>query len=64
MGRAQRVDMTHSITKSLLSSVVGAAFDSGMIRNVDDTARDYVAPVQLYVPASTGNRADRMRNRT
>ena len=60
-GEPQRVDMTHSVTKSLLSSVVGAAFDSGLIRNVDDTAREYVAPVQLYNPAPTGNRADRMR---
>jgi CubicO group peptidase (beta-lactamase class C family) len=60
-GEPARVDMTHSVTKSMLSSVVGAAFDSGMIRNVDDTAREYVAPIQLYNPVTLGNRADRMR---
>ena len=52
--------MTHSVTKSLLSSVAGVAYDGGMIRSVDDIARDYVAPIQLYSPLPTGNRADRM----
>jgi CubicO group peptidase (beta-lactamase class C family) len=60
-GEPQRVDMSHSVTKSFLSSVVGLAFDSGMIRNIDDTARDYVTPIQLYNPLPAGNRADRMR---
>ena len=60
-GEPQRVDMTHSVTKSLLSSVVGTAFDSGTIRSIDDTAREYVAPIQLYNPMPAGsNRADRM----
>lgn len=49
-GEPQRVDMTHSVTKSLLSSVVGLAYDRGMIRSVDDIARDYMAPIQLYKP--------------
>src|SRR5215468_1435222 len=47
-GEPQRVDMTHSVTKSFLSSVTGAAFDAGMIRSVNDLARDYVAAIQLY----------------
>ena len=60
-GEPLRVDMTHSVTKSLLSSVVGVAVDSGMIRSIDDTARGYVAPIQLYNPNPAGsNRADRM----
>ena len=37
-GEPQRVDMTHSVTKSFLSSVVGLAYDGGMIRSVDDIA--------------------------
>src|SRR6476469_5852962 len=49
-GEPQRVDMTHSVTKSLLSSVVGVAYDGGMIRRVDDLARDSMAPIQLYNP--------------
>ena len=59
-GEPQRIDMTHSVTKSLLSSVVGIAFDGGMIRSIDDTAREYVAPIQLYNPTPAGNKADRM----
>jgi CubicO group peptidase (beta-lactamase class C family) len=59
-GEPQRIDMTHSVTKSLLSSVVGVAVDGGMIRGIDDTAREYVAPIQLYNPGPAGNKADRM----
>src|SRR6266404_1097005 len=47
-GEPSRVDMTHSVTKSLLSSVIGVAYDRGMIRSLDDAVRDYVAPIQLY----------------
>ena len=53
-GNPHRVDMTHSVTKSFLSSVVGLAYDGGMIRSVDDIARDYMAPIQLYNPLPTG----------
>jgi hypothetical protein len=59
-GEPQRVDMTHSVTKSFLSSVVGLAYDGGMIRSVDDIARDYMAPIQLYNPSPMSNRADRL----
>src|SRR6267378_3542063 len=47
-GEPLRVDMTHSVTKSMLSSVIGVAFDRGMIRSLDDVARDYVPPIQVY----------------
>jgi CubicO group peptidase (beta-lactamase class C family) len=46
-GEPLRVDMTHSVTKSMLSSVIGVAFDRGMIRSLDDLVRDYVPPIQL-----------------
>src|SRR5260370_31625503 len=59
-GEPERVDMTHSVTKSLLSSVVGLAYDGGMIRSVEDIARDYMAPIQLYNPSPMSNRADRL----
>ncbi len=55
-GEPQRVDMTHSVTKSFLSSVVGLAYDGGMIHSVDDIARDYMAPIQLYNPLPMSNR--------
>src|SRR6266852_6406514 len=47
-GEPARVDMTHSVTKSMLSSVVGVAVDRGMIRSLDDTVRDYVPPIQVH----------------
>jgi CubicO group peptidase (beta-lactamase class C family) len=46
-GEPARVDMTFSVTKSFLSTVVGLAYDRGMIRDVRDTVRAYVTPVLL-----------------
>jgi len=59
-GEPLRVDMTHSVTKSLLSSVVGVAFDRGMIKSIDDPVRDYVAPIQFYDPAPERNKSDHL----
>ena len=45
-GEPDRVDMTHSVTKSFLSSVVGVALDRSLIRSVDDpVAPVFAAPV-------------------
>ncbi|HEY6548842.1 MAG TPA: serine hydrolase [Vicinamibacteria bacterium] len=41
-GEPRRVDMTFSVTKSFVSTVVGLAFDRGLIRSLDDAVRDYV----------------------
>jgi CubicO group peptidase (beta-lactamase class C family) len=41
-GDTRRVDMTFSVTKSFLSTVVGLAWQKGLIRDVHDLARDYV----------------------
>jgi CubicO group peptidase (beta-lactamase class C family) len=41
-GETSRVDMTFSVTKSFLSTVVGLAWQRGLIKNVTDRARDYV----------------------
>jgi CubicO group peptidase (beta-lactamase class C family) len=35
-GEPDRVDMTHSVTKSFLSVVVGLAFDRGLLRDVNE----------------------------
>jgi CubicO group peptidase (beta-lactamase class C family) len=59
-GEPLRVDMTHSVTKSFLSSTVGLAVDRGLIRSVDDLAYTYVPPIQLYNPSPVGNKADRV----
>src|SRR4029453_9671591 len=57
-GEPARVDMTHSITKRMLSSVVGLAYDRRMIRSIDDTVHEYVAPIQPYNPLPSGNKSD------
>src|SRR5258708_2884854 len=59
-GEPLPVDMTHSVTKSFLSSVIGIAVDRGMIRSINDTAADYVAPIQVFNPLPAGNKSDRL----
>lgn len=62
-GDTHRVDLTFSVTKSFLSTVVGLAYDRGMIRDVHHTVREYMAPVSLAAPGggpmSTRLSADR-----
>ena len=40
--------MTHSVTKSFLSTIIGVAVDSGLIKNVMDTVASYVPPIEIY----------------
>jgi CubicO group peptidase (beta-lactamase class C family) len=44
-GDPARVDMTHSVTKSFVSTTVGLAVERGMIRSIDDTVYRAVGPV-------------------
>lgn len=46
-GEPFRVDMTHSVTKTFLSSTVGLAYDRGLIRNVHDLVDAYMAPILM-----------------
>jgi CubicO group peptidase (beta-lactamase class C family) len=46
-GDPDRVDMTFSVTKSFLSTTVGELFEDGLIESLDDTVREYMAPVDL-----------------
>lgn len=55
-GEPLRCDMTHSVTKSFLSAVVGVAVDQGLIRNVKDTVAPYVPPIEWYDPKAPINR--------
>ncbi|MDJ1473751.1 serine hydrolase domain-containing protein [Xanthocytophaga flava] len=55
-GEPQRVDMTHSVTKSFLSTVVGLAVDQGLIRSVQDTVAPYVPPIEVYNPQQSISR--------
>lgn len=41
-GDINRVDMTFSVTKSYLSTVVGLAFDNGLINSLTDPVHEYV----------------------
>ena len=41
-GDTSRADMTFSVTKTFLSTVVGVAFDSGKIRSVNDRVAGYM----------------------
>ncbi len=59
-GEPTRVDMTHSVTKSFLSTVVGLAVDQGLIRDVNDTVADYVPPIEVYDPNHINRAAEQL----
>lgn len=52
-GEPSRVDMTHSVTKSFLSTVVGLAVDKGLIKSVEDTVASYIPPIEVYTPSAS-----------
>lgn len=48
-GDPSRVDITNSVTKTFLTTVVGLAWQRGLIHDVNDYARDYMPPhVDLF----------------
>jgi hypothetical protein len=47
-GEPNRCEMTHSVTKSFLSSVVVLAVDKGLIKSVKDTVANYMPPIEIY----------------
>ena len=48
-GDTQRVDMSHSVSKSFLTAVVGLAWQQGLIRNINDKVAAYMPPdVKLF----------------
>jgi CubicO group peptidase (beta-lactamase class C family) len=57
-GEPDRVDMTHSVTKSFLSATVGLAFDRGLVPSVLDTVWKAQAPtytLRLEAPSEPGS---------
>jgi CubicO group peptidase (beta-lactamase class C family) len=57
-GEPDRVDMTHSVTKSFLSATLGLAFDRGLIKSVRDTVWKSQAPtypLRLTAPSEPGS---------
>src|SRR5690554_252414 len=59
-GEPFRVDMTHSVTKSFLSSTVGIAYDMDLIKNMDDKVAPYMAPILEMDFILQGNKADQL----
>ncbi len=59
-GEPSRVDMTHSVTKSFLSTVIGLAVDKGLIRSVNDTVWRYVPPILPYDPTPSSDKASHL----
>jgi beta-lactamase family protein len=48
-GEPKRADITNSVTKTFLTTVVGLAWQRGLIRDVNDYVRDYMPPhVDLF----------------
>ena len=46
-GNTSSVEMTHSVTKSFVSSVVGLAYEKGLISSLDDKVYTYLPPVEV-----------------
>lgn len=59
-GTPDRVEMTFSVTKSFLSTVVGLAYDKGLIPSIDDTVEHSMAPILASLPAGGSQRADQL----
>ncbi|WP_396219147.1 serine hydrolase domain-containing protein [Gemmatimonas sp.] len=57
-GDPNAVEISNSVTKSFLSTVVGLAFDAGRIRSVDDTVSQVMPPILRAYPNGTGLGAD------
>ncbi|SMO58666.1 serine hydrolase domain-containing protein [Gracilimonas mengyeensis] len=57
-GEPFRVDMTHSVTKSFLTTTIGVAYDRGLIRDVHDKVDPYMAPIMLVEWDDNNNKAD------
>jgi len=57
-GEPLRVDMTHSVTKSFLSTVVGLAVERGLIKSVQDSVYKYVPPIEVYNPTEINRPAE------
>ena len=57
-GEPFRVDMTHSVTKSFLTTTVGIAYDQGLIRDVNDKVDSYMAPIMVMEFDENDNKAD------
>jgi CubicO group peptidase (beta-lactamase class C family) len=51
-GDPHKCDMTHSVTKSFLSTVAGLALEMGHIKQLSDPVYTYLAPIEAYHPGT------------
>ncbi len=58
-GEPDRVDMTHSVTKSFVSVVVGLAFDRKLIKDLNASVYREMAPVLAYNSLQKFDEADK-----
>jgi len=65
-GEPRRADITNSVTKTFLTTVVGLAWQRGLIHDVNDYARDYMPPdVDLFdAPHNQNIRWDHLLRQT
>ena len=60
-GTPERVDLTFSVAKSLVSATVGLAVDKGLIKSENDLVYPYMAPIIPYDPQQMQrNKADHL----
>jgi hypothetical protein len=60
-GNLDRVDLTFSVAKSVLSTVAGLAYDQRLFRSVEDLVHPYMAPIIPYHPLPLlQNKADHL----
>ncbi|WP_394330760.1 serine hydrolase domain-containing protein [Cesiribacter andamanensis] len=57
-GNPEEVNLTYSVSKSFLSTVVGLAWQQGLIRRLEDRVHPYMAPIIPYTLAPAVNKAD------
>ena len=61
-GQPEKCDMTHSVTKSFLSTVAGLALATGHIKNIGDPVYTYLAPIEVYHPGTLYRNAAEIGN--
>lgn len=54
-GNPNAVEMLNSVTKSILSTVVGLAVDKGLIHSIEDKVYPYMPPIELAEAQNTTN---------
>ncbi|MFN3298856.1 MAG: serine hydrolase domain-containing protein [Sediminibacterium sp.] len=60
-GTPLKCDMTHSVAKSFLSSVVGLAVDQQLIHSVNDFVAPYVPPIELFTTTPVTKPAEQFK---